>query len=186
MVGETPSLTQTSHAKGLWPSAHHSAMVSANPVTAAASGLNNKEIAAQFKVCTHTAHFAQSFFPRGGSMASMTNHGPVPRARSKTMRSLQSYERRLRPGPKALPTGWSGGPWPRVEPSRRLAVTKNYRIIALAIVNVCTAFGCGFIFAQWLSGRAPTGEDFFFIFIFVLGFTLFVTLVRGQLWFREM
>ena len=65
-------------------------------------------------------------------------------------------------------------------------MTKNYRIIALAIVNVCMAFGCGYIFAQWLSGQVPTGEHFFFIFVFLLGFTLFVMLVREQLWPGEM
>jgi hypothetical protein len=48
------------------------------------------------------------------------------------------------------------------------------------------AFGCGYIFAQWLSGQVPTGEHFFFIFVFLLGFTLFVMLVRGQLWSGEM
>ena len=59
-------------------------------------------------------------------------------------------------------------------------MTKNYRIIALAFVNVSLAFLCGVSFGPWLpwlSGRDAPG-NFFLVFILLVGFSVLVMIVR--------
>ena len=61
-------------------------------------------------------------------------------------------------------------------------MTKNYRIIALTIVNVSLAFLCGVSFGPWLPWLSlhDAPGNFFLVFILIVGFSVLVMVVRGS------
>jgi len=61
-------------------------------------------------------------------------------------------------------------------------MSKNSRIIGLALVNSFLAFLCGASFGPWLpllSGASNPPGNFLIVFFLLLGLTVFIMVVRG-------
>jgi hypothetical protein len=60
-------------------------------------------------------------------------------------------------------------------------MSRNFRIIGLALVNSLLAFLCGVSFGPFFPGRPEAPGNLAVVFSLVLGLTLFIMLVRGEL-----
>lgn len=64
---------------------------------------------------------------------------------------------------------------------RFASMSKNYRLIALAIVNTCLAFVCGVSFAPWVPLGHEAPGNLLALFVLLGGLTVFIMIVRGEL-----